>query len=42
MIINYLYIKGITSEPFEAYPPLCIDPDAVLSLSVSQKLFQPV
>ena len=42
MIIHDLYVIGITIDPFKAYPPLVIDPDAVLPCPVAAKLLQPV
>lgn len=34
MVINDLDVIRITAFPYEAYPPLLIDPDAVLPFSV--------
>jgi len=42
MIIHDFYVIGITIDPFEAYPPLIVDPDAVLPCPVAAKLLQPV
>jgi len=42
MIVDYFDFVRITRGPYEADAPLLVDPDAVLSLSVSSKLFQAV
>ncbi len=42
MVISDFHVKGIALLPFEADPPLVIDPDAVLSLPVPLKYFQAV
>jgi hypothetical protein len=42
MIIHDLYVIGITIDPFKAYPPLIVDPNAVLPCPVAAELLQPV
>ena len=42
MIIHDFYVVSISIEPFKAYPPLVIDPDAVLTCTVAAELLQPV
>jgi hypothetical protein len=33
MVINYLHVVGVPVLPPKAYPPLIVDPDAVLPFS---------
>jgi len=42
MIIHDFYIIGITIDPFEANPPLIVDPDAILPCPITAELLQPV
>jgi hypothetical protein len=42
MIVNDLNVAGIAASPKEAYTPLIIDADAVLTLTVALQCFQPV
>jgi hypothetical protein len=42
MIVDDLDVVGVTVFPPETDPPLFIDPDVVLSLSVPGKLFESV
>ena len=42
MIINNFDIIRMAILPFEAYPPLIVDPDAPLACSLANKLFQAV
>jgi hypothetical protein len=42
MIIDNFYVVGVPFAPDEAEPPLLIDPDAVLSLSVAMQKFQAI
>jgi hypothetical protein len=42
MVIHDFYIIGIPIDPFKAYPPLIVDPDAVLPCLVAAELLQPV
>ena len=42
MIIHDFYVISITIDPFKAYPPLIVDPDAVLPCPVAAELLQPV
>ena len=42
MIIHDFYVNGITIDPFKAYPPLIVDPDAVLPCPTTTELLQPV
>jgi hypothetical protein len=40
MIVDDFDFVGIWFSPFKTYPPLCIDPDTVLTLSVAMQRFQ--
>ena len=42
MIVENLNVVSIAIFPDEAYPPLVIDPDTVLSTTVSLQSFEPV
>ena len=42
MIIHDFYVIGITIDPFEAYSPMIVDPDAVLPCPVAAELPQPI
>jgi hypothetical protein len=42
MIIHDFYVIGITIDPSNAYPPLVVNPDAVLPCPVAAELLQPV
>src|SRR5437870_117287 len=44
VIVDDLHVGGsaVAFRPFEADPPLIIDPDAVLTLSISAQRFEPV
>jgi hypothetical protein len=42
VIINYLYVVGITVVPTKTESPLVVDANAVLALSVGSQEFQPV
>lgn len=42
MIVGDLHIVGVTISPAKANPPLIVDPDAVLALSISGELFEAV
>ena len=42
MIIDYLYIQSISTDPAEANPPLVVDPNAVPFNPVAGKNLQPV
>jgi hypothetical protein len=42
MVVHDFYVNSITIHPDEANSPLIIDPDAVLSFSVSPQRFQSV
>ncbi len=42
MIVGDFYIEGIAVFPAEAYPPLIVDPDAVLTLSITGQLFEAI
>lgn len=38
VVINNLYVVGVTVLPREAYSPLSIDPDAVASLATALEM----
>ena len=42
MVVHNFNIHGIAVHPDEAYSPLIVDPDTVLSFSVSPQRFQSV
>ncbi len=42
MVVGYLNIVGISLMPSKAYPPLVVDPYAMLRVAVAGKLFQPI
>ena len=42
MVIHDLDIETIPSAPLEAEPPLVVDPDAVLSLTIAPQSFEAV
>jgi len=42
MVINDFDIIRMAVLPFEAYPPLIVDPDAPLAFSLTNQLFHPV
>ena len=42
MIIHDFYVISITFDPFKAYPPLIVDPDAILPCPFAAELLQPV
>jgi hypothetical protein len=42
MVVYDFNVYGIAIDPNEAYSPLIVDPDAVLSFPVSTQRFQPV
>jgi hypothetical protein len=42
VIINDLDIVSVAVSPHETHPPLIIDTDAVLALTVAAKLLQPI
>ena len=42
MIVDYLHIPGITVSPSKTDPPLFVDPDAVLTLSITLQCLQTV
>ena len=42
MIVHYLYVKWAAFSPAKADPPLLVDPNAVISPSVSDQALQPV
>ena len=42
MVIDDLHFESISIAPFEAEPPLVIDPDAVLTRPVASQPFEPV
>lgn len=42
VIIHDFYVVRVTVTPPEAYPPLLVDSDAVLSGAVTRKTLQPV
>jgi hypothetical protein len=42
MVIDDLHIKGVTAHPTEAYPPLIVDPNAVLPATVTLEHLEPI
>jgi len=42
MVVHDFNVNGIAIHPSKAYSPLIVDPNAVLSFSVSPQRFQPV
>ena len=42
MIVGDFHIQGIAVSPAEADPPLIVDPDAVLTLSIPGQLFKAI
>jgi hypothetical protein len=42
VVIHYLHVVRITCLPAEAYPPLIINPDAVLSIPIVLELLQSI
>jgi hypothetical protein len=42
MIVHDLDLERIAITPYEAEPPLLIDPHAELSFSIAAKLFEPI
>jgi hypothetical protein len=42
VIVGDFHIEGITVFPAEANPPLIVDPDAVLTLSIPGKPFEAI
>jgi hypothetical protein len=42
MIIYNIHVEGMSAFPQETYPPLVIDPDAVLPLSIPFEPLQPI
>jgi hypothetical protein len=42
MIVNNLDVESIAIAPIKADPPLLIYPDAILSLAITAKLFEPI
>jgi hypothetical protein len=42
MIVDYLNIVSIVAAPQEAYPPLIIDADTVLTFTVALQCFQAI
>jgi len=42
MIVSDFYIEGVTAVPNKADPPLIVDPDTVLSGTLSFQFLKPV
>jgi hypothetical protein len=42
MVIHYFYVICILIAPLETNPPLIVDPNAVLPLSVSDEGLEPI
>ena len=42
VVVHYLYVKWAAFSPAKADPPLLVDPNAVVSPSVSDQALQPV
>jgi hypothetical protein len=42
MVVHDFNVQGIAVHPDEAYSPLIVDPDALLSFSVSPQRFESV
>lgn len=42
MIVRYLNLVRVSVSPSKAYPPLVVDPDAVLAGTISAKFLEPV
>ena len=42
MVVHDFNVDGIAIDPDEAYTPLVVDPDAVLSFSVSSQCLESV
>ena len=42
MVVDNLNLFGAAVAPYEAYPPLVVDPDRVLSLTVALECLEPI
>ncbi len=42
MVVDDLDLVGVTFEPNEANPPLVVDPNGILTRTVTLQLFQPI
>lgn len=40
--MRYLNLVGVSFAPSKAYPPLIVDPNAVLAYSIPRQLLKPV
>src|SRR5262245_6072583 len=42
VVVRDFNVEGVSASPYEADPPLIVDPDAVLTLSISPQGLEPV
>jgi len=42
MVVGYFNVTGISVFPEKTYPPLIVDPDAVLPFAITPQCFKPV